>query len=149
MAFEAEKLPHENPEVRTRMVLLLVFGFLAFAAVLTGLLGLFYRSQVRSGSLEAALRPFPAPQLQPNPQKDYEDFLQAQRAQLAGTRWVDAGKGLIHVPIERAMAVIAAKGAAAYDPMATTTDAKPPPTPQDGAVRLTPSAQAAPYGIHP
>ena len=130
-------------------MLILVFGFIAFTAVLVGVLGLFYRSEIRSKSLEATYRPYPAPQLQPNPHKDYQTFLEAQRAQLAGTRWVDADKKLIHVPIERAMALIAGKGTAAYDPLQPASDQKPPPTPQDGQIRLTPSGQVAPYGVHP
>ena len=149
MAFEAEKLPHEKPDVDAWRVLPLVFGFLAFTALLVALLGFYYRFRVSAGSLREPYRPYPAPQLQPNPEADYQNFLRAQREQLTGTRWVDADRKLIHVPIERAMALVAGKGNAAYDPLAPATGQKPPPTPQDGQIRATPAGPVAPYGDHP
>lgn len=148
MAFEATKLPHEGAGVRARTVLALVLGFLVFVVALMAVLGWFYRMQARS-TVEMGFHDFPAPRLQPNPTRDYHDFRKAQRGQLSGTRWVDQAKGLIHVPIERAMAYVVGRGASAYDPLETGAGQKPPPTPRDSAVRAKPSARVAPCGVHP
>lgn len=149
MAFEPMKMTHEGADVQAPRVLLLVFGFIAFAACLAGGLKLYYDLEVKPGSVAAKLEAFPGPRLQPNPTQDYADFHRTQRAQLAGTHWVDRGHGLVHVPIERAMAFVAAKGDGAYDPLGPAGDQKLPPTPQDGQSRDVPHLSVAPYGVHP
>jgi hypothetical protein len=60
---------------------------------------------------------FAPPQLQSDPAGDLRDYLAAQRARLEGYAWADREKGLVRIPIERAMAMIAARGTAAYEPL--------------------------------
>lgn len=148
MAFEATKLPHERAGVPTRIVLLLTFGFLGFVVLLIAILAFDYQEQVNSRAIVSRFKAFPAPQLQPNPGQDYQNFLKAQHAELAGLRWVDEKKTLIHVPIERAMAYVEGRGSSAYDPLPGAETAAPA-LPIDGAPRAKPSGSVAPYGEHP
>ena len=45
----------------------------------------------------------PAPRLQPNPIQDFQAFYATQQAELDSYGWVDQGKGIAHIPIDRAM----------------------------------------------
>ncbi len=148
MAFEATKLPHESVGVRTRRILAFVAGFLVFTAVLMIILGVFFRTEIRQARITEPMRPFPGPELQPNPQQDYTNFRAGQDKQLQGYAWVDGDKKLLHVPIDRAMAYIAARGASAYDPL-EAAPAKTPPTPADGWARQSAFPRVSPYGLHP
>jgi hypothetical protein len=118
VALEATKQQHESSGVRTPRILAFVFGFLSFVAVLAAILSLFYHADV--GRIAAPFQQFPTPRLQPHPRQDYLAFHKKQLEELAGTRWVNPQKTLVHVPIARAMAYIAARGAAAYDPLEET-----------------------------
>jgi len=149
MAFEPMHLDHESASVRTSRVVTFTLAFVVFAGVLMAGLAVFYRSTVTRSSVVAHFQPFPGPRLQPNPTQDYANFRRAQLDELAGTRWVDRKANLIHVPIERAMAYVAAKGSAAYDPLEPASDQKLPPTPSDNAARADPQSSVAPYGQHP
>ena len=52
----------------------------------------------------------PAPQLQTDPTVDLEKFQAAQRERLNSYGWVDQQKGVVRIPIERAMDLIAQRG---------------------------------------
>ncbi len=147
MPADIEHVTHEDPDVRTWRVLLLVFGFVGFVILLGGGLNLYFRAITANEPLSTPLRRFPAPELQPNPRGDWASFHRAQSAGLEGYGWVDRKNGLVHIPIERAMALVVARGTQAYAPVAGT-----PPyvtatgAPLDGAPRATPQPMAAPYG---
>jgi len=143
---------HEDPGVRTRRVLWLIFGFLGGVAVLFGVLNFYYRSIILGHVMHVSMRQFPAPQLQPNPTQDYANFRAAQLRQLSLSGPAGGKSTLVRVPIDAAMAIVAARGAAAYDPVAGT----PPTGPalatgatMDGAPRATPGSHLAPYGVRP
>lgn len=53
---------------------------------------------------------FPAPQLQPSPRADMDAFRAKQARELNGAYWQDQQAGTVHVPINRAMALIARDG---------------------------------------
>ena len=59
--------------------------------------------------VEAPRQP-PAPRLQEHPVADLEALRARENAQLQGYGWVDRANGRVHVPIERAMELLA-KGA--------------------------------------
>ena len=139
--------PHETPNVHTGRVLAFVLGFVAFAILLGGGLGLYYRWITAGEKLTAPIVDFPSPRLQPNPTADWENFHKAQVDDLERLDWVDKAKGLVHVPIARAKALVVARGSQGYDPVEGT----PPFTtstgaPLDGAPRAAPQPMAAPYG---
>jgi hypothetical protein len=86
---------------------------------------------------------FPSPRVQTHQAEQRQDLLAAQRQQLIGYDWADQGNALVRIPIERAMDIIAQRGAQAYAPLlppgpapaAPATEAEPKTTgqgPSDG-----------------
>lgn len=140
----------EDPAVSARTVLGITLGFTAAAGLIAFGLHFVFRHYVDPAKVEQPVATFPIPQIQPNPQQDYLGFRRRQNEQLAGYAWVDRGKDLIHVPIARAMALVAAKGDAGWDPpdpapYDPTQTGRPP----DGAPRAAASLPASPYGTRP
>lgn len=115
----------EPPEVATPIVLMAVAGFLAFVAL--AMTGLFFylRTSAPSALNQAVEHQFPGPALQKSPQADLKRFAMEQRTALSGYGWIDRPKGLAHIPIERAMRIIAARGDHAYDPLDAPANAAP------------------------
>lgn len=60
---------------------------------------------------------FPSPRVQTHQAEQRQELLAAQRQQLMGYAWADQGKTLVRIPIERAMDIIAQRGAQAYAPL--------------------------------
>jgi len=54
--------------------------------------------------------PPPAPTLQPSPRRDLHEYLAAENADLSSYRWVDRTKGVVSIPIDRAIEIIAQRG---------------------------------------
>jgi hypothetical protein len=52
----------------------------------------------------------PEPRLQVRPQSDYERFRAREDAALQGYGWVDRERGIVKIPIERAIEVLAERG---------------------------------------
>jgi len=107
----------ESADVATRTVIVAVSGFLAFTAIALALLFLYLKVSVPGALSPVRKASFPQPALQEHPREDLRRHEQRQRARLGGYGWVDRSKGLVRLPIEEAMRVIAARGAHAYDPL--------------------------------
>lgn len=140
----------ESPAVATGTVLGITLGFMAVAGLIALGLHFVFRAKVDVTKVEQPVATFPIPQIQPNPTEDYLGFRRRQNEALAGYAWVDRATGLIHVPIARAMALVAAQGDAGWDPPdpqpdATTVAGRPP----DGAPRAEATLPASPYGSKP
>ena len=101
-----------------------------------------YDWQVPNRPLPAAEQ-FPSPRVQTHQAEQLKDLLAAQRQQLTGYEWADQNKTLIRIPIERAMEIIAQRGAEAYAPILPPGPATADPT--AGAQRAT-TGQAPPAG---
>jgi hypothetical protein len=105
-------------EVRERQnlwsgwVLLVSLGTAAFLVLTMAGTWLFYHAIGRLGP-DRPPSAFPGPHLQTDPAGELRDFLAAQAVTLRGTT---PEGGRRRIPIERAMEIIAARGAAAYDP---------------------------------
>lgn len=126
-AREAEA-PLEAPDVTTWPVLLSVLGFFAFVAAALVALRIYYNWDVH-GPVVTPPRPYPEPRLQADPTADLRRFEAGQRARLTDYAWVDRTQGLVRIPIERAMALIAAQGAEGYAPLdspAAPSPVRPP-----------------------
>ena len=122
------RVTRTEPEgVPTRFILYVAIGFLVFVAGC--LAGLFlYYSSFAGTRTRPKPEPFPAPQLQRTPLSDLENLKRQQRAQLTGYAWVDKDQGIIRIPIERAMQIVAARGgAAAFGSLDDFNNAPPPP----------------------
>ena len=60
----------------------------------------------------------PGPRLLDHPESDFVAFRAEEHARLAGWGWVDAGKTVAHVPVEKAIASVAANGLPEFAPPA-------------------------------
>lgn len=108
---------HTEPDrIRAVPVLAATIGFVIFTAICIWVLLAYYHALVGPG-LYVAPRPFPAPQLQTTPLSDLKKLENAQRARIDGYGWVRKDKGIIRVPIGRAMDILASKGAQALEPL--------------------------------
>lgn len=115
----------ESPRLSGWPFTALVAGVVVFLAVsIGGLWGVFVRDVPDRTPLPA--RQPSGPKLLSNPPAELSKVLAEQRARLTGYRWTDRSQGLIAVPIDRAMAIVAARGANAYAPV---PGAPPPPQP--------------------
>lgn len=146
---DRQGVARESARVDTRAVTMLVASFVSFVAV--ALVGLFfwYRHVAPPGSVAQALTAFPIPQLQASPTRDLAVFRRRQAEQLTATGWVDRGRGRIRIPIADAMALVAARGEAGWDPPDPAPSGGWAGAPPDGAPRATPSLRALPYGAPP
>ncbi|MFT8244731.1 hypothetical protein [Roseomonas sp. BN140053] len=121
-------------EIRAGTVLGVGFGTAALLAVtLGGVYGYFHWAGVRTDIPRPAR--FPEPRVQSDPAGDLRDLQAAQRAQLEGYAWVDRERGLIRIPVARAMAILAARGEAALAPLEAPDPAVPMPVRPEAARR--------------
>ncbi len=112
----------EGAGVHTRTVALAAGGLFAIVALAAGAVWLLYPS-VRAEPVPA-VETFPAPGLEIQPVAAYAAYLAAQRARLAGADG--------RLPIERAMARVAARGPDAFGP--AIAPATPGARPRDEAL---------------
>src|SRR5665213_1655424 len=111
----AEQRP-ESPEVAARIVLSTILSLVAFVGL--SILGarIYYDWEVR-GPVNVPPRTFAKPRLQIDDAADLAKFEKEQQAQIDGYAWVDRSQNIIRIPVDRAMAIVAAKGADAYGPI--------------------------------
>ncbi len=81
---------------------------------------------------------FPQPQLQTDEVAQRQRIEQQQRQRLTGYAWADRRKGLVRIPIARAMDLIVARGPGAYAPLLPASPALS--SPSAGAERQAPGA---------
>jgi hypothetical protein len=92
----------------------------------------------RERDTRQALERFPAPRLQETPYDDVQMYLQAQQRALHQYGWVDRQRGVVHIPIERAMEIVAERGLPPVTGAPTPVEAQPgapatPPMVPEGA----------------
>lgn len=111
----AEQRP-ESPEVAARTVLFTIVSLVAFAGL--AILGarIYYDWEVR-GPVNIPPTTFAKPRLQVDDAADLAKFEKEQQAQINGYAWVDRSQNIIRIPVDRAIAIVVAKGTAAYDPI--------------------------------
>ena len=85
-------------------------------AVSIGLFATLYRSAVPTG-VPPPPRPLPAPQLRTDEASELRKLEAKQRAALDGYRWIDRDNGVIAIPLNKAMDLIASRGVDAYRPV--------------------------------
>jgi hypothetical protein len=93
-------------------------GVLALVIVAVLALYGFYRLRAPNASFVPP-KTFPAPNLQTQNDGLRDPGIAQQRAKLKAYAWIDRSRGVVQIPIDRAMALIAARGDKAYDPIAT------------------------------
>lgn len=119
MPDRAAKSPgHETRDISVRVVAGFALG-LALATAVIGLavVGLYKLFETRTPSPDSpsriALHPHmlaPAPQLQANPPEDLARFQADEERKLHAYEWIDRSRGIVRIPIERAMDLIAQRG---------------------------------------
>jgi hypothetical protein len=106
----------ESPLLPGMPFILLVAGVFVFlAGSIGGLWGIF--ASAVPDRTPAPAQQMPRPQLLANPPVELKAVLSAQRARLSGYHWIDRDKGIVSIPIDRAIQIIAARGADAYAPI--------------------------------
>lgn len=115
---------HEQRDVSGRFILfafLLLLGSLSTVGL--AVWGVFPKS-TDDKRIPTTAASFPAPALQTNPRRDLHEFEAEQMHQLTTYWWVDASKGLVHIPIDRAMEKLAKSGIPGWPTGATTASAQ-------------------------
>jgi hypothetical protein len=107
------------PGVASRAVIIVTSALMAMMIAAVIGLSVFYVWWLPDRALPAP-RPLPTPQVRTDERLLRQEIEAAQRARLTGYRWQDDQKTLIAIPIERAMQILAGRGAKAYDPIATS-----------------------------
>src|SRR6476661_1717682 len=97
----------ESPHVAVWSVVAPAIGFILFVAASIVALALYYRAGLRDTTPQP--KEFPAPRVQITSGKELAQSIKAARKRLGAFAWIDKDKHLIHIPIEDAMARIAAR----------------------------------------
>jgi hypothetical protein len=138
----------EPPDVDSRAIVWTACAAVVLMLGTVAVLHAVYRTEVSRRPLPP--KSFPQPRVQPDEADALHRLLAEQRRRLAGYAWVDRNQGIISIPIERAMQLIAQKGDKAYAPIAPSAPALA--SPAAGAQRATTPGQgpgtsgAAPAG---
>jgi hypothetical protein len=117
-SFRKEDRP-ETPQVSTRRVLWVALSICSCVALSIAGGRAYYDWQVR-GPVNASPSAFPSPTLQIDDAAELADFEREQKAKLQKYDWVDRPRGLIAIPVERAMGIVLARGSHAYDAVEST-----------------------------
>src|SRR5690242_14252802 len=99
----------EPPSVALKPVLITAVCLLALVAFSIVAARIFYDWSIHT-PLTVHPKVFPAPRLQTDDAADLTAFMTRQRSQLDTYGWVDRDQGIIQIPVDRAMALVAAKG---------------------------------------
>ena len=104
---------HEERDVNVRAVGKFAIGLALLCVVsLLGTLAVFRYFKAQEGGGRAAVesRVPPQPRLQETPAIDLRQIRDAEDQILGGYGWVDRDKGIVRLPIERAMELLAGRG---------------------------------------
>ena len=117
MASTTVERGHEHHDASVRAILWVAAGLVGITALIQvvlyfhmeGLWRLRQRALPPASPVAGALPSEPpAPRLETAPALDLRALRAAEDAQLRGYGWVDRGGGVVHIPIERAMDLVAA-----------------------------------------
>ena len=130
---EENKLPGSGPGYETTDVHVWAAGKFALALIaiilvsLGLLIGLFKYFQSRETANQARTiepaRVFPEPRLEANPVLDLKALRAEEDKLLSGYAWVDPQKGLVRIPIDQAIDLIARRGLPSRPPTENQTSA--------------------------
>lgn len=106
----------EPDSTRPRLLLAIAGMVLVLLVIVCSAVLWFYTAEVPART-PIVPRKFPAPHLLQNETDELHRVESEQRARLSGYRWVDRAQGIVSIPIDEAMRMIAAKGANGYAPV--------------------------------
>jgi len=118
------RLGYEPTDVSARGVLGVAILVVVLAVLLQGLLAVFFwikeaqQSAVKGADrpIPNAARAFPAPRLQPDPRADLLRLRAKEDRQLDTYGWVNRKARRVHLPIDRAMALLVLRGVPGGEP---------------------------------
>jgi hypothetical protein len=123
---------HELRDVRFRPIVLAAIGLaLSVVVAVAGMAWLFNYLAAREArrsapasplSAEAGRREPPEPRLQDAPIRDLRQLRHAEQATLDSYAWVDRDAGIVRIPIEKAMELLAERAGAAARESAGATE---------------------------
>ncbi len=118
---DTPKHQHEERDVNVRAITKFGIGFaLSMVVVLAGIWFLFRQFAAREARTTAPTPAMllsegrklpPEPRLQASPRLDMKELRTAEDTVLNSYGWVDPDKGIVRIPIDRAMDLIAKRGA--------------------------------------
>jgi hypothetical protein len=139
---------HEPGGIHVLAVLAITAGFAVFVAIcVAGLY--FYYAWAERNIPPPVPHSFPKPVLEQTPLLDLQKLQEKQRAQLQGYAWIDRGKGVARIPIERAMKMVAGRGADAYKPYSAPQPQAAPAGKPEGAAPAQPAPAPQPQAAAP
>lgn len=109
----------EPEDIKPRPVIYTGVGVVVFTIAVALLIHFVYGPLTRERERDGAQTPAaaarstqlpPQPNLQSTPQEDFQSFRAAQVGQLNKYNWIDKGKGVIGIPIQRAMDLTIQRG---------------------------------------
>ncbi len=135
-----ESIRHELSDLSAKNIALFAVALSAIILlVLLAAYGLFrrfagiqMRAQPPPSPLKYTREPAPGPHLQADPRQELKEMRAAEDSVLTQYGWIDAEKGIVRIPIDRAMQILAQKGL----PTRATTDEG-----QQGAASNKPTEQ--------
>jgi hypothetical protein len=129
-----------SPGVGNRWVVAIAAGLMAMMVAAVVGFAVLYVKRLPANRLPPP-ELFPAPRVQVD-EKALRLRLEAeQRSRLSGYHWENPQKTLVGIPIERAMQILAARGAKAYDPIAASGEAALAPGPASANAFQNPSVR--------
>jgi len=100
---------HETTDADPRLIGALAAGLTVFLALTPLLMLALFPGSPDAGTTARAPSP-PQPRLQVKPKADLIRQRREEHARLETAGWADSGHQIIHIPIERAMQLVAARG---------------------------------------
>ena len=146
-----ENVHHEESDINIRaivtFVIVLAVVTVGIQAAMVGLFALFNKIETKTEPVVSPLAPaaaqvsdFPSPSLQTTPWTDLQKLRAGEDEYLHSYGWVDQSAGIAHIPIARAIEILAQRAATA------TTDVTPAPGTAPATPETQPPAPAQPPG---
>ncbi len=110
---------HEENRIGLRGVIIFTIALFVTVGIVEAVLGLAMKglSAIQKpvaaddpGRKPIGIEQFPTPRLQQNPNAELVEMKEEERSRINGYGWVDRKGGIAHIPVERAMDILASKG---------------------------------------
>lgn len=105
---------YEISDAPPRLVALLAAGIGLFLIATPFLLLMVFPGAAHRGGIAGDLPTPPAPVLQTQPENDLTRFRAGEEAKLNSAGWVDRDRGVVRVPVARAMQLLSERGLAGW-----------------------------------
>ncbi|MDW8104776.1 MAG: hypothetical protein RMK92_07150 [Armatimonadota bacterium] len=124
---------YEKQDVGFRFAILFIVGIILLTVVSMVFLLVIYPVLTPEGArarretvqeVQRRLPPPPNPVLQANPAVDMKRFREQEELKVSTYGWVDERRGIVRVPVERAMEIVAEQGLPQWQPVPSGQEAK-------------------------